>query len=151
MDFKSLSSNQRFVLNVLVPFLYLLPLLVVYFSPKHFGFGFDEVVYLGLSVGAFGVLLWILSMLHLGKSLAVLPGAEVLVTHGVYRYLRHPIYWGIFLTLLGLFLACGSVFGVVYVFMIVLPLNWLRAREEDKALAVRFGERYTAWRDSTWL
>ena len=151
MDFKSLSSNQQFALNVFVPLLYLLPLLVVYFSPKDFGFGFRKVVYLGLSLGALGVILWILSMLHLGKSLAVLPGAEVLVTRGVYRYLRHPIYWGIFLTLFGLFLACGSVFGLVYLIVVVLPLNLYRAREENKALLQRFGASYLAWREKTWF
>ena len=148
---ESLSSNRRFALNVLVPLFYLLPLLVVYFSPKNFGFGHREWVHAGLAVGVAGVLLWILAMAHLGKSLRVLPGAETLVTRGVYRFLRHPIYWGIFLTLGGLFLACGSVFGMIYLFVVVLPLNVFRARLEDAALEKQFGESYRSWKQTTWF
>ncbi|MBT5029147.1 MAG: isoprenylcysteine carboxylmethyltransferase family protein, partial [Nitrospina sp.] len=95
IDIKNLSSNQRFLLNILVPSLYLLPLVFAYLGPKNFGFGYDELVYVGLSVGVVGVILWILAMLTLGPSLAVLPGTDRLVTRGVYRYLRHPVYVGI--------------------------------------------------------
>ena len=98
-----------------------------------------------------GLLLWILAMLHLGKSLAVLPGAESLVARGVYRYIRHPIYVGITLTLLGLLFACGSVFGMAYFFVVVIPLNLFRARQEEKALAEKFGDHYLQYRDKTWF
>ena len=151
VDFNSLSSNQRFALNLLVPFLYLLPLIVAWFSPKNFGFGYSQLVGPSLAVGMMGLLLWILAMLHLGKSLAVLPGAESLVARGVYRYIRHPIYVGITLTLLGLLFACGSVFGMAYFFVVVIPLNLFRARQEEKALAEKFGDHYLQYRDKTWL
>ncbi|GJL79025.1 MAG: hypothetical protein NPINA01_20140 [Nitrospinaceae bacterium] len=149
VDFKSLSSNQRFALNIFVPLLYLLPLAVAYFSPKNFGFGYPPVVPLALTIGATGCAVWILGMISLGKSLAVLPGSETLKTGGIYRFLRHPIYAGINLTLFGLLLACGSIFGMVYLAMVVFPLNWYRAREEEKALLEKFGDRYQAYRTKT--
>ena len=62
IDFKSLSSNQRFVLNIVVPLAYLFPLVVAYLGPKNFGFGFPALVYAGLSIGALGVLLWAAAM-----------------------------------------------------------------------------------------
>ncbi|MEK9628102.1 MAG: isoprenylcysteine carboxylmethyltransferase family protein [Nitrospinota bacterium] len=147
----NLSSNQRFLLNILVPSLYLLPLLLAYFGPKNFGFGFDELVYAGLTVGGIGVIIWILSMFTLGPSLAVLPGTDKLVTRGIYRYMRHPIYVGIVLTLVGLFLACGSIPCLVYVFIIVIPLNIFRARAEEKELLQQLGNAYQQYRATTYF
>jgi protein-S-isoprenylcysteine O-methyltransferase Ste14 len=151
IDIKNLSSNQRFLLNILVPSLYLLPLVFAYLGPKNFGFGYDALVYTGLTIGAAGVTLWILSMWTLGPSLAVLPGTDKLVTRGVYRYLRHPIYVGIVLTLSGLFLACGSTMSLTYVFLVVLPLNIIRARAEEKILQEQLGEAYQQYLDTTYF
>ena len=150
-EVKNISSNQRFLLNILVPSLYLLPLLFAYLSPKNFGFGYDKLVYTGLAIGAAGVVLWVLSMLTLGPSLAVLPGTDRLVTSGVYRYMRHPIYVGIVLTLGGLFLACGSAICLVYVFTVVIPLNIFRAREEEKALRQQLGKAYQQYHANTFF
>lgn len=151
IELKNLSSNQRFLLNVLVPSLYLLPLALAYLGPKNFGFGHDELVYVGLAIGSVGVILWILAMATLGPSLAVLPGADRLVTRGVYRYFRHPIYIGIVLTLSGLFLACGSAICLVYVFVVVLPLNLCRACLEEKVLREQLGRPYQQYRDTTFF
>ncbi|MFQ5444685.1 MAG: methyltransferase family protein [Nitrospinales bacterium] len=151
IDFKSLSSNQRFLLSVFVPSLYFFPLAVAYFSPKTFGFGYPRLVPIALAIGAAGCGIWILGMFSLGKSLAVLPGGETLKTGGIYRYLRHPVYVGINLTLFGLLAACGSIFGMAYLAIVVIPLNRYRAREEEKALLEKFGDNYRAYREKTWF
>jgi len=151
LDFKSLSSNQQLALNVLVPLLYFFPLAVAFFSRKNFGFGYSELVPMALSLGGVGMGLWILGMVSLGKSLAVLPGTDALKTRGIYKYLRHPIYVGINLTLFGLLSACGSVFGMVYMAVVVIPLNVFRARAEEKALLEKFGDSYRAYCEKTWF
>jgi protein-S-isoprenylcysteine O-methyltransferase Ste14 len=149
IDFKSLSSNQRFLLNIVVPLAYLFPLVLAYLGPKNFGFGYRELVYAGLSVGVVGVLLWIAAMWNLGSSLAVLPGTDQLVTKGVYRVFRHPVYIGIVLTLTGLFVACGSVPCLIYVMVVVIPLNIYRARAEEEVLLQQLGYTYQKYKDST--
>ncbi|MFP6637399.1 MAG: isoprenylcysteine carboxylmethyltransferase family protein [Nitrospinaceae bacterium] len=151
LDVKNLSSNQRFLLNIFVPMAYLFPLVLAYLGPKDLGFGFSVLVYAGLSIGAIGVLLWIAAMWTLGSSLAVLPGTDQLVTKGVYRIFRHPVYLGIVLTLMGLFVACGSVLCLVYVLVVVIPLNIFRARAEEKVLLEQLGPAYQQYRDSTLL
>ena len=148
---ESLSPAKAAAVTVLVPSLYLLALAVAWFSPKHFGFGVRPLVYVGLAVGLSGVVLWIVAMIYLGKSLAVLPGGDRLVTQGVYRYLRHPVYLGIDMTLFGLFLMVGSTMGMVYFFVVVLPLNMIRSRFEEKALLRKFGDRYETYRQHTWF
>ena len=83
--------------------------------------------------------------------MAVLPERERLVTHRVYRYLRHSIYIGIILTLGGLFLACGSKICLVYVFVVVVPLNVFRARVEEVVLQEQLGEAYQQYRAGTFF
>ncbi len=144
-------SIKELALNIVIPSVYPGALLVMWFAPKHFGFGSHEVVYAGWVLGIAGFLLWILALAHLGRALAVLPGARRLVTRGVYRYLRHPVYAGINLTLLGLALCLGSQWGLVYYFVLVVPLNLVRARQEDRALKKQFGDEFEEWRQSTWL
>ena len=148
---KSLSPVKALAVTIAVPSLYLLALIVAWLAPKDFGFGQRALALLGLGVGLAGMGLWILAMFHLGKSLAVLPGGDRLVTHGVYRVLRHPVYLGIELTFLGLFLALGSTAGMIYLALVVLPLNFVRARLEEKSLLEKFGETYQAYRDQTWF
>ena len=151
IEIKNLNSNKRFLLNVLVPSLYMLPLILAYMGPKNFGFGYGKLVYLGLTIGVVGLILWILAMLTLGSSLAVLPGTARLVTSGVYSYFRHPIYIGIILTLSGLFLACGSKICLIYVITIVVPLNIFRARSEEKFLREQLGDAYQKYRAITYF
>ena len=148
---QSLSPAKAAMVTVLVPSLYFLALVVAWFAPKHFGFGIRPLVYVGLTVGLSGIALWMMAMLHLGESLAVLPGGERLVTRGVYRYFRHPVYMGIDMTLFGLFLAVGSTVGMIYFFVVVVPLNIIRSRLEEKALLQKFGDSYKAYRQHTWF
>ena len=114
---KYLTSNQKFLLDFSIPSLYLLPLLIVFFLPKNFGFGSENLVPFSLAIGMSGLALWVAGMIHLGKALKVLPGADSIVARGVYRFIRHPIYMGIVLTHFGLFFACGSTFGMIYLFI----------------------------------
>jgi protein-S-isoprenylcysteine O-methyltransferase Ste14 len=102
-------------------------------------------------VGAVGVLLWMAAMWSLGSSLAVLPGTEKLVTKGLYRIFRHPIYMGIVLTLTGLFVACGSVPSLIYVLVVVVPLNIFRAKAEEKVLLEQLGPAYQQYMGSTFF
>ncbi|NIQ00454.1 MAG: DUF1295 domain-containing protein [Nitrospinaceae bacterium] len=139
------------VVTVLVPSLYLLGLLIAWLAPKNFGFGSRTLVYVGLTLGLCGLMLFVAALMNLGKSLAVLPGADRLVTHGLYRFLRHPVYVGINMTLCGLFLAVGSTWGMIYFGAVVLPLNAVRSRLEEKALLQKFGNQYETYRQQTWF
>lgn len=148
---RPLGPRLRLALDIGLPFLYLLPLVVAWFSPKNFAFGFPALVPYLLALGFFGWLLVVMAMAQMGRALRVLPGAERLVVGGVYKYIRHPIYIGLVLNLLGLLAACGSTVGVVYVFVVVIPLNLVRARLEERALLRQFGESYQAHLDRTWF
>ena len=148
---KTLSPVKALAVTIAVPSLYLLALVVAWWAPKDFGFGQRFLALFGLGLGLAGVGLWILATFNLGKSLAVLPGGDRLVTRGIYKIIRHPVYLGINLNFLGLFLAIGSTYGMIYLVLVVLPLNFARARLEEKALLEKFGETYQDYRDQTWF
>ena len=150
-DPKSLTPNQKFLFSLLIPSLYLLPLLIVFFLPKNFGFGNESLVPFSLAIGMLGLTVWIFGMACLGKALKVLPEANLIVAKGIYRFIRHPIYVGIVFTHFGLFFACGSTFGIFYTFILIIPLNVIRAQLEEKALFSKFGGRYRAYHNSTWF
>jgi protein-S-isoprenylcysteine O-methyltransferase Ste14 len=149
--FKNLTPNFRLVLNILIPSSYLLIVTITYFGPKNFGFGFQVIVAPALLIGFFGLILWIISMMNLGSSFAVLPGSKRLVRTGVYKYIRHPMYCGINMTLGGLIVASGSYFGVVVYLILAIPLNIVRSRWEEKALLEEFGDSYIDYKESTWF
>jgi protein-S-isoprenylcysteine O-methyltransferase Ste14 len=74
---------------------------------------------------------------------------EGLITSGVYRFARHPIYLGIVLISLSLALMTVNVDG-----MLVLPLvfiaNFLQSEiEEEHDVGERFGEEYQTYRRTT--
>ena len=146
-----LTPKQKNFLNLSIPSLYLLPLLIVFFLPKNFGFGNENFVPFSLAVGMSGLALWIAGMACLGKALRVLPETDSIVARGVYRFIRHPIYLGIVLTHFGLFFACGSIFGMIYLFVIIIPLNVTRSQLEEKAMFTKFGDHYRAYHNLTWF
>jgi len=104
---------------------------------------------LGLSLGLMlaGTLLAAWSALTLGRSFSLLPQARRLITHGPYRYVRHPIYLG------GLLITLGEVWlrfsPLVIVLNVVFVLAQIvRLRYEEALLEETFPE-YADYRRRT--
>jgi protein-S-isoprenylcysteine O-methyltransferase Ste14 len=72
-----------------------------------------------------------------------------LIQRGPYRYIRHPIYTGLVLALLGSGLAAGRVHGLL-AFALGFIVLWLKSRKEERWMAQEFGERYAAYKRSSW-
>ena len=70
---------------------------------------------------------------------------QTVVDRGPYRWVRHPSYTGLLLTLLGLGLALGSWLSVLA--LVALPTAGLvvRIRVEEQALLAALGEPYRAY------
>lgn len=136
-------------LTFLIPLLYFLGLIVILQTMKITNF---FLAVLGLIVTFLGLFFWGLGFYFLGRpSFAVLPKAKKLQTGGLYKYFRHPIYLGITLALLGLSLSTSSLLGFIYTIIIIIPLNILRAKREERVLIAKFGPKYLAYRQKTLI
>lgn len=76
-----------------------------------------------------------------------------LVTSGIYRYSRNPIYAGDAVILLGMVVWFGNWLGLAVVALFVLFIDRLQIRGEERMLTQRFGAGYSAYRARTrrWI
>tara|TARA_R110002012_G_scaffold318652_1_gene537455 strand:- start:180 stop:560 length:381 start_codon:yes stop_codon:yes gene_type:complete len=73
-------------------------------------------------------------------------GENRLMTEGLYAYVRHPQYTGLFIALFGEGVVhWPTLFSIVLFPIIVLVYTWLARREEQQMLKT-FGEDYLAYK-----
>lgn len=97
-----------------------------------------------------GVLVMILALLQLNRHLSPFPTPKSnaqLIRTGLYKYIRHPIYTGILLTVFGYGLHAASLFKLLVAFAL-LVLFYLKSRYEEERLMQVYPE-YGTYRKST--
>ena len=79
--------------------------------------------------------------------------ASALVTSGIYRFSRNPMYLGMLLVLFGVVAYTQDVLALLAPAGFIVTLNRLQIRPEEKAMQDRFGAAYAAWCDRTrrWI
>jgi len=89
-----------------------------------------------------GIAIAIYSLSTLGRSFSIIPQARRLVQTGPYKLVRHPVYLGELISILGVVLAqLSAITMVIYCLLIALLLY--RALQEEKLLAGIFPEYET--------
>ncbi len=71
--------------------------------------------------------------------------SNALVTTGVYRCSRNPMYLGLVLMLIGLALLLGSLTPFVLIVVFVLIMNQVFIKTEERMLQETFGEEYEVY------
>ncbi|HLO31701.1 MAG TPA: isoprenylcysteine carboxylmethyltransferase family protein [Anaerolineales bacterium] len=105
-------------------------------------------VALGLSLAC--VVLWFVARWQLGDAFSVTPQARQLVTRGLYSKIRHPIY--VFGTLAFLFIVLAlQGWPALIIWAVVILIQLMRVRREERVLAEKFGTEYTTYRSKTWF
>jgi protein-S-isoprenylcysteine O-methyltransferase Ste14 len=104
----------------------------------------------GLAIAIPAFCLWALARVQLRKSFAVSAQAKELVTRGIYSKIQNPVYvfGGIFIA--GLIIYSGRPLFFL-VFLILIPMQWMRVREERRVLEAKFGDAYREYRRRTWF
>lgn len=106
-------------------------------APEYFRLVGHWPATLGTGVSLSGVILIVLGWKKIHR-------AEGLVTTGVYKYVRHPQYTGIFLFTLGWILHWPSLVTIVLWPILLAAYVWL-ARVEERQAIEEFGDAYLAY------
>lgn len=95
-----------------------------------------------LFVSGLGLFGW--AVVHLGQACwgMVEPVTEQVLVVGPYRFVRHPMYLGAIISLLGFAVAFRSLWGVAATLVVFVPASIWRARLEERAMARCFGSRW---------
>ncbi len=86
-----------------------------------------------------GLVIMVTGLASLGRSFGIMPRARGLVTHGLYQWVRHPIYLGEFLAFAGIFTVTMSLYSAT-VFAIFIALQLRRMVMEERTLAAAYPE-----------
>lgn len=100
--------------------------------------------WVGVGITAAGVAFAIWARWHLGTNwsgVVTLKEGHELIRSGPYRAVRHPIYAGILLALLGTAVAIGEVRGLVAA-AAALASFYIKARREESFLTEEFGRAF---------
>lgn len=101
----------------------------------------------GVGLVAKGILLALWAGLHLRGAIMgfISPTEEHVVTSGPYRFVRHPVYPGMTIAMLGVALTLGSWIAILVTILGLLPAELYQARLEERALKARFGSEWEAY------
>jgi protein-S-isoprenylcysteine O-methyltransferase Ste14 len=106
---------------------------------------------LGIAIAVVNFAFAIWARMHIGRNWSSAVTAKVqheLICSGPYRWVRHPIYSGLLLAILGTVLVQDQVRGLVALALVFA--GWkIKSRLEEGMMASTFGEQYTAYANST--
>ncbi len=105
----------------------------------------------GLALIAIGLTIELVAQITLWRfysSTLVIRKDHQLVTHGVYRFTRHPIYLGVIIVFIGIPVYASSLYGLL-VMSGLIPIFLIRIRFEERLLTNEFGDAYRKYREAT--
>ena len=98
------------------------------------------LLWLGYGIFILGAVIALIAAVNLGKNLTPLPrpkeNAE-LIQNGLYRFVRHPIYFGVIVLSIGWGLIQQSTLIWLYVIVIAIFFD-IKSRKEERWLTERF-------------
>lgn len=113
----------------------------------------DTIAWTGVALTALGIAFAFWARFHLGSNwsgVVTLKEDHELIRTGPYRTVRHPIYSGILLALIGTAVAIGEIRALLAVAMIWTSF-YIKARREESLLATEFGSRFAEHQQHTGM
>jgi len=119
---------------------YLLPVVILLSSPANYT-GYVTML-CGLSI----ILYCVLMFRKATTPIIPFEKPTALISTGIYRYSRNPVYLGMLIILLGAALALGSLspFVLIPVFFVIIQQGYVR--HEERFLEKIFGEEYLRYK-----
>ncbi len=102
----------------------------------------------GIGLILYGLILRWVAILTLKKSFTVnvaVSKAQILVKDGIFRFIRHPAYFGSLCSFLGLGISFNNWLSIIAILIPVLTAFLYRIHIEEKVLLAAFGREYSAY------
>jgi protein-S-isoprenylcysteine O-methyltransferase Ste14 len=102
----------------------------------------------GVAITVIGAAVAAYAIVNLGRNFSVVPEARVLVTRGIYRVVRHPIYLAESLMILGALMGDAELAALIGT-VVVIGLQIYRIRVEEQLLGRAFPASFAAFTQRT--
>ena len=106
--------------------------------------------WIGAGMIVAGFAFWTTAHVQLGATFSASAQARQLVSRGLYSRIRNPIYVFGALGIAGVFMFLEMPF-LLLIFLALIPMQILRARNEARVLENAFGDDYRKYRQKTWF
>ena len=100
-----------------------------------------------------GLILRYWSLILLGKNFSrdvEVEDTQELISHGTYRYIRHPLYLGLFLLTIAVPLYVGNIIVFLLSIIIMFKVINFRIIEEEEFMEDVLGDRYRLWKNKRY-
>ena len=105
----------------------------------------------GLVFIAFGLFICILARQCLSENWSgkvIIQNGHTLIKNGPYKIIRHPIYTGVLVMMLGSSIIVGNIFGFIWVLFCFMGL-YRKSKQEEHLLENEFGKDYEEYKKET--
>ncbi len=106
---------------------------------------------IGLALSIIGFALLLVGQLTLFRnysSLLVIHKDHQLITHGIYRFTRNPMYLGVLMFFIGMPVFAASLYGFL-TSLVLIPIFLNRIRMEERMLAEYFQDSFQKYKKTT--
>ena len=106
---------------------------------------------IGLALFIIGLIIMIVGQATLRRNYSgtvVIREDHQLITHGIYRFTRNPMYMGLIMVVTGLPVYVASLYGFL-TSLVLIPIILNRIRLEEKLLTAEFQEAYQKYKETT--
>jgi protein-S-isoprenylcysteine O-methyltransferase Ste14 len=107
----------------------------------------NAVAWTGVALCVGGLLFCVWARFTLGRNwsgVVTFKGGHELITRGPYAIVRHPIYTGLLLMLVGTVIVFGHVAGIIALPFVFWGL-WIKLRYEERLMLQKFTAEYEAY------
>jgi protein-S-isoprenylcysteine O-methyltransferase Ste14 len=112
---------------------------------------FSVLSIIGLALFLIGLSIMIVGQVTLQRNYSGTVAIRVdhqLITHGLYRFTRNPMYLGFIMVAIGLPVYAASLYGFL-ISLVLIPIILNRIRLEEKLLTEEFQDAYQKYKETT--